>query len=221
MVTQATYEGPQEMGDWQGLGAESVYRVREVQLFCIDDGPLGPEPAPGKEDPLHGIVRLLSDGSFFYSAVANFDVTMRLVERLDVDQRRKAACEPQARSVDEDTKDPNRWHCPPTSIADLPSDPELLYNIFMLTPLFRFRNSLPPGLRRVFDIRGFAVPLCQRFFSTCQVEHGGQKALLTVISRRRWARAGPRFIKRGLDEQGNAGNFAEVRSAKIVDGAGC
>lgn len=80
----------------------------------------------------------------------------------------------------------------------------------MLTPLFRFRNSLPPGLRRVFDIRGFAVPVCQGYFSTCQIEHGGEKALLTLISRRRWARAGPRFIKRGIDEAGKVANFAEV-----------
>ncbi|ORY41446.1 inositol polyphosphate phosphatase [Leucosporidium creatinivorum] len=210
VVTQTTYEGPQEMGEWQGVGAESVYCVREVQIYCLDDGPLGPEPAE-KGSTCFALKHFLGDGSFFYSGTPGFDITMRLAERLEVDKRRAEACAPVSRTA-EDDRDPNRWHCPPTSLADLPSDPELLYNIFMLTPLFRFRNSLPPGLRRVFDIRGFAVPICQGYFSTCQVEHGGEKALLTLISRRRWARAGPRFIKRGIDEQGNVANFAETET---------
>jgi hypothetical protein len=32
------------MGEWQGIGAESVYCVREVQIYSLDDGPLGLEP---------------------------------------------------------------------------------------------------------------------------------------------------------------------------------
>lgn len=101
------------MGDWQGIGAaESVYCVREVQIYSLDDGPLGPESAE-KGSTCFALKHFLGDGSFFYSGTPGFDITMRLAERLKVDEKRVEACAPVSRSG-EDDRDPNRWHCPPT-----------------------------------------------------------------------------------------------------------
>lgn len=104
------------------------------------------------------------------------------------------------------------------SRSDLHADPSLVYNLHALAPLLTLRNSFSTEQRSAFDDRAFAVRICQGFFSTKQVEHDGEELLVTVISRRRWARAGTRFAKRGIDGGGDVANFAEtetiVRSRK-------
>lgn len=98
MVTGSSYEGPDELSHWQTLRAERAYRVREVEIYCLNDGPLGPEPEPRKGAALHGIDRFLSDGSFFYSATPSFDITLRLSERIALSAQTKQKFSPVARA---------------------------------------------------------------------------------------------------------------------------
>lgn len=225
MMTESSYEGPDELSHWQTLRAERAYRVRRVDFYCLNDGPIGPEPVARKGEALYGIARFLGDGSFFYSATPSFDITLCLSERIALNEQNKTIFSPVARAEAFDGMDaakPSRWVrsspkaelCAdislPNSRSDLQSDPQLMYNLHLLSPLFTLRNAFSPELRAAFDARGFAIPLCQGFFSTAQVEHGGEEVLVTIISRRRWARAGTRYNKRGIDGAGNVGNFAEV-----------
>jgi hypothetical protein len=217
VVTVADFVGPQEMHA-QGVGAEHVYKIRDTSFYALDELPPSPmHHGSLGNDPLHlfdefdnrinGLRAFLSSGDLYYSGTANFDLTMRLGERLEQHTIKSEACAPQPR---QDINPTNS--SPPTFLADLPSDPRFLYNIFMITPLFRFRNSLSPGDRTAFDVRGFAIPVIQGYYSTCEIEHGGETAFLTVVSRRGWARAGTRFNKRGIDAEGNVGNFAETET---------
>jgi hypothetical protein len=174
----------------------------------LEDGVVGAEPTDSPDDPCHGVHAILSDGSFYYAGDSNFDLTSRLAERLAYAQSNLAACTPTSRL----SADPEpQLHPPPTHLADLPCDSRFLYNAWLLQSLHNFRNTLSPSDRTLFDVRGFVVSVIQGFYGTREVSLGrGERGILTVVSRRGWARAGTRFNKRGIDRRGAVANFAEV-----------
>lgn len=209
------YAGPADMMA-EGPGSESVYRVGEVLFFALEDGEVGAEPTrPGS--PCHDVHEVLADGHLYYSGSPWFDLTSRLSKRLADARHYTAACTPTPRRAASPTPSP------PFRVADLPTDPRLLFNLVLLDPLHAFRNALSPREKTLFDARGFSVPVIQGFYGATVVDLGkGVKVTLVVCSRRGRRRAGTRFSKRGIDERGHVANFAEVscgscRRERVVD----
>jgi len=91
-------------------------------------------------------------------------------------------------------------------------DKRFLYNHFLLSPLLSFRSSLPLPARNIFDRQGFLVLAIQGFVGIYEISLAGKPAILSLVSRLGWKRAGTRFNVRGVDDEGGVANFAEVRT---------
>ncbi|GAA5922006.1 hypothetical protein JCM1841_000732 [Sporobolomyces salmonicolor] len=126
------------------------------------------------------------------------------LERLKQQQQRDDACEPKSRSA----------RTPPTATASphIHGTPEFIWNIFLLQPLQIFRATLNPTEQALFDARFFILRVIQGYYGAREVQLGEEKVMLSVVSRRGWARAGTRFKKRGIDPEGNVSNFAETET---------
>ncbi|KAJ9663393.1 Inositol-1,4,5-trisphosphate 5-phosphatase 1 [Coniosporium apollinis] len=140
------------------------------------------------EHPCLALKKLLSSGTFYYSA--EFDVTRRL----------------QDRSSDAVT----------VSIDSL--DAGFLWNSYMIQPLVDFRSRLHQHDRDALDssqiltsaIRGFALTIAVPASSSpARTNRIGLPSNLTLISRLSCRRAGTRFNARGIDDDGNVANFVE------------
>jgi endonuclease/exonuclease/phosphatase family metal-dependent hydrolase len=148
-----------------------------------------PRANPEEEHPCLALKKLLSGGTFFYSA--DFDLTRRL-------QRRVADENP--------------------SIAIDSLDAGFLWNSYMVESLVEFRSRLSKAEKVSLDasriltsaIRGFChtitVPYVSAPFGTGR---SGKPSYLTIISRLSCRRAGTRFNSRGMDDDGNVANFVE------------
>ncbi|GAA6027088.1 hypothetical protein JCM8097_006101 [Rhodosporidiobolus ruineniae] len=153
--------------------------------------------------PCFHLRNVLAPGTFYYSE--SFDLTTRYENRVKAQLHREAACTPAAR-------DSTSIPFPPPFLA---GTPEFTWNHYTLAPLLRLRDSLDPHEQAVWDSRFFALPVVQGFYGVKEIPLvGGDKAVLTVLSRRGWARAGTRFKKRGIDDEGAGavGNFAETET---------
>lgn len=89
-------------------------------------------------------------------------------------------------------------------------DTRFLWNTFLIAPLLSFRASLATTARKVFDQQGFIVLAIQGFCGLYDISLGGQPAVLSLVSRLGWKRAGTRFNVRGVDDDGSVANFVEV-----------
>ncbi|KAF2222115.1 SacI homology domain-containing protein [Elsinoe ampelina] len=143
------------------------------------------------EHPCLALKKLLSGGSFYYSA--DFDLTRRLQDR--------PADSP--------------------SIALDSLDRGFLWNAFMIQPLVSFRSRLSDHERMALDesriltsaIRGFAMTLTVPAASApISTNFSGMPSTITLISRLSCRRAGTRFNARGIDDDGNVANFVETES---------
>ncbi|KAF2405568.1 hypothetical protein EJ06DRAFT_486446 [Trichodelitschia bisporula] len=188
---------------------ETVTRIEAVEFHCVSgsawDGVLGEgvnryptedvdeEGFDGREGaiehPCLALKKLLSSGSFYYSA--DFDVTRRLQKRLNDDE---------------------------TTIAIDSLDAGFLWNSFMIQPLVDFRSRLSRNEKAALDasgmltsaIRGFCQEMIVPASSDPFNETGyGDPAHLTLISRLSCRRAGTRFNSRGIDDDGNVANYVE------------
>ncbi|GAA6054550.1 hypothetical protein JCM3770_006025 [Rhodotorula araucariae] len=182
-----------------GMYDQEVERVEEVLFYCVTDPHLLPT-AHDRSHPCHHLRNVLTDGSFMYSKT--FDLTSRLHTRIKVQQQRDAACTPSAR--DDTTIPPVPEHHRGTL--------EYTWNAYLLAPFNILRTYLDPAARAAFDSRSFMLPVVEGFYGAKKVQIGGEKALLSIISRRGWGRAGTRFKKRGIDGDGSVGNFAETET---------
>lgn len=98
-------------------------------------------------------------------------------------------------------------------------DEDMLWNSYMISPLLRFRNHLPPSDKSSLDslkiltcvIRGFSSTLTIPA-STPLLPHmrSNFPSTLSIISRQSSRRAGTRFNSRGIDDDGNVANFVET-----------
>ncbi|GAA5878699.1 hypothetical protein JCM1840_000205 [Sporobolomyces johnsonii] len=190
----------QEPVESVGLQDADVREIESVLFYNLEWHHL--PTAQTRAHPCFHIRRVLESGSFYFSK--SFDLTTRLVERLKQQQQRDDACEPKSRSDS----------TPPTATAspDVHGAPEFVWNTFLLQPLQRFRAMLNPTEQASFDARFFILPVVQGYYGAREVQLGEEKVMLSVVSRRGWRRAGTRFEKRGIDLQGNVGNFAETET---------
>lgn len=176
-----------------GFGVEPISRVLSVEFYCLTsssfDG-FGSAPVDADfseaaayqastsraepsllEHPCAGIRKILSSASFYYSAA--FDISTRL----EVRQARAAErASEKGKEVEHST-----------------FDSRFLWNTYLVTPLLDFRASLSPAARDVFDRQAFVVLSIQGYAGTYNVTLGGQPAVISLISRLGWARAGTRY----------------------------
>lgn len=145
------------------------------------------------EHPCLALKKLLSSGTFYYSA--DFDLTRRLQKRITDDEAT-------------------------ISIDSL--DAGFLWNSYMIQPLVEFRSRLSQREKDALDaskiltsaIRGFCLTINVPDASS-PVRTGlgyGYASYLTLISRLSCRRAGTRFNARGIDDDGNVANFVETET---------
>jgi hypothetical protein len=185
-----------------GYGVEPISRILAVEFFCLTSSnydsypslPLDSTPPSSDyyedstayqtagsrpelpEHPCAPIRKILSSASFYYSSGENaFDLSTRLQARL----ARKEANEKGKGSVDGEEEEEY--------------DPRFLWNTYLVTPLLAFRASLALAVRTVFDRQAFVVLAIQGFAGVYDMSLGGQPAVLSLISRLSWKRAGTRF----------------------------
>ena len=151
---------------------------------------------PLLEHPCMALKKLLSGGSFYYSA--DFDLTKRLQDR------------------------PTET----STVAIDSLDAGFLWNTFMIQPLVDFRSRLSQREKDALDqsriltsaIRGFAqmvaVPPSS---SPARSKASGFPSTMTLISRLSCRRAGTRFNARGIDDGGNVANFVETETIFCTD----
>lgn len=132
------------------------------------------------EHPCNGLRKLLNDGSFYYST--NFDLTTRLQDRGIADN-----------SLSIDTY-----------------KQEYMWNHFMMNEMIQFRNNASPENKKQLDINGFLTTVIRGFAKTVPVQVANHNAMLSIISRQSWKRAGTRYNARGIDDDGNVANFVET-----------
>ncbi|EGD75492.1 hypothetical protein PTSG_06567 [Salpingoeca rosetta] len=80
----------------------------------------------------------------------------------------------------------------------------------MADPRFYWNRSLHKSLIAKPELRVLAVPVIMGFVHIEAVNINGKPCQYCLISRRATARAGTRFFKRGIDEQGHVANYVET-----------
>ncbi|GAA6008994.1 hypothetical protein JCM10207_004058 [Rhodosporidiobolus poonsookiae] len=181
------------------LPVHDVCKIYDVLFFDLTGQH---EPvAKFSKHPCFHLREVLSDGSLHYSR--EFDITTRLESRLTDRTRRQTTCDPVSR------RDLSHPPPPPPSFS---GTPKLTWNHFLLEPLRRFYAGLSAEERDEWHTRSFAMPLMRGAHLVREFELGGQRATLTIISRKGWGRDGTRLAKRGVDDAGNVGNFAETET---------
>lgn len=198
---------------------ETVQRILSVEFHCLsrpdfdhllhdqvnpfptdsldaDGYDHGGHREPLLEHPCMALKKLLSGGSFYYSA--DFDLTKRVQDR------------PMSSST--------------VAIDSL--DGGFLWNAYMIQPLVDFRSRLSENEKSALDksailtsaIRGFAgtvaIPASS---SPARVVRTGLPSSMTLISRLSCRRAGTRFNARGIDDDGNVANFSETETIFSTD----
>ena len=196
---------------------ETVLRIGSVEFYCLNSSDydhvlhdeINPYPTddvgedgfeqrsgrgPGEpplEHPCLALKKLLSSGTFYYSA--DFDLTRRL----------------QDRPADSATID----------IESL--DAGFLWNSHMIKPLVDFRGRLHSREKTALDDSKLLTSAIRGFVSTITVPPSssparnartGLPSTLTLISRLSCRRAGTRFNARGIDDDGNVANYVQTET---------
>ncbi|CAI5439144.1 unnamed protein product [Caenorhabditis angaria] len=92
-----------------------------------------------------------------------------------------------------------------SSMMDRASD-RFIWNGYLLTQI-----------RSVSGAEKFTLPIIHGFFGQTKLQINGSSIKLTIISRRSIYRAGVRFYKRGVDNDGHAANFVETEQILEFD----
>lgn len=175
-----------------GYGVEPISRILAVEFYCLTssafdgagfasteadflDDPSSYQASSSRAEPLehpcNPIRKILSGGGFYYSP--HFDISTRL----EVRQAREAEkASEKGKEVESDE-----------------FDSRFMWNSFLVAPLLKFRASLSPSVRDLFDRQAFVVLCIQGYAGTYSLSLGGQPAVLSLISRLGWKRAGTRF----------------------------
>ena len=138
--------------------------------------------------PWHGVKGVLESNCFYYSPDPKFDLTSRVSS---------------ARLAE-----------PP---VDVPHDPHFTFNRFILEPIIQAMHYLPDNKKKIFVARGFVLPCIQGEYARQMISLRGETCYLAVVTRISPDRSGTRFHRRGLDTDGNAAIFAEVRLSKCKE----
>lgn len=157
--------------------------------------------------PCSAIRKILSSASFYYSPGGEdtFDISTRLQTRVARDQA-AAADLAQGKGKDRDESPPEEFQR------------HFVWNSYLVQPLLDFKSSLSLSARDEFDRQGFVVLAIQGYVGVYDVALAGQQpAVLTLVSRLGWKRAGTRFNVRGVDDEGNVANFVEVSEVVALE----
>ncbi|GAA5957595.1 hypothetical protein JCM3765_001449 [Sporobolomyces pararoseus] len=172
-----------------------------------------PDPSlAGQEHPCNQIRKILSNQSFYFASGSGdqqFDISTRLEARIARAQeqelrKKEKGTDGEAAEMGEDEDG--------YSSSLFTHDKRFLYNHFLLSPLLSFRSSLPLPARTIFDRQGFLVLAIQGFVGIYEISLAGKPAILSLVSRLGWKRAGTRFNVRGVDDEGGVANFAETET---------
>jgi len=102
------------------------------------------------------------------------------------------------------------------------ADERFLWNLHLLNMTIDYRQRLPQAKRQALDRGGFILYAVQGFLGSCTLATADAREAIVInlISRRRHAYAGTRFLTRGLDAEGNAANCVETELvvARMVPG---
>lgn len=199
--------------------AETIQRILSVEFHCLNradydhllNDQVNPFPTdsldadghdyaghrePLLEHPCIALKKLLSGGSFYYSA--DFDLTKRLQDR----------------------------PAEASTVAIDSLDAGFLWNTYMIQPLVDFRSRLSEREKDALDqsriltsaMRGFAATVTVPASSSpARSRTSGYPSHLTLISRLSCRRAGTRFNARGIDDDGNVANFVETETIFCTD----
>lgn len=179
---------------------QTIYRIYGVDFFSINNDkwdfvdldtnglPILPDIDPEEEKasgsyvkhPCTDLRKLVSTGGFYYSS--NFDLTNSL----------------QTRGANAHTLSVDNFN------------QEYMWNSFMLDEIIKFRNKLDPHVKEILDDEGFLTTVIRGFAETFQTNMKDQPALVTIISRQSWKRAGTRYNSRGIDDDSYVSNFVET-----------
>lgn len=223
-----------------GVGTEPISRILSLDFFCLSSpaydylhAPLNAsntqggaafdpsvssytdeatraDPSVTNLDPCAQIRKILSNQSFYFASGAGdqqFDISTRLEARIARAQEQHVR--QKSRGTDGEAAELGEEEDGYSSSL-FTHDKRFLYNHFLLSPLLAFRSSLPLQARTIFDQQGFLVLAIQGFVGVYEISLAGKPAILSLVSRLGWKRAGTRFNVRGVDDEGGVANFAEV-----------
>ncbi|PWN93379.1 hypothetical protein FA10DRAFT_270625 [Acaromyces ingoldii] len=166
--------------------------------------------APILEHPCTSIKKLLGTGTFYYAKDGAFDLSRRLEKRIagTTKARRRPPPPPSGQAAAElSATSPKQ-----TSVADpWKYDDRFVWNSYMLEPLLEFRSRLETPERQALDAEGFFVLAIQGYvgISALPSQDSSGPAIVSLVSRLSWKRAGTRYNTRGIDDSGNVANFVE------------
>lgn len=166
--------------------------------------------APILEHPCTSIKKLLGTGTFYYAKDGAFDLSRRLEKRIagTTKARRRPPPPPSGQAAAElSATSPKQ-----TSVADpWKYDDRFVWNSYMLEPLLEFRSRLETPERQALDAEGFFVLAIQGYvgISALPSQDSTGPAIVSLVSRLSWKRAGTRYNTRGIDDSGNVANFVE------------
>ncbi|GAA6012488.1 hypothetical protein JCM11491_004347 [Sporobolomyces phaffii] len=166
----------------------------------------------GQPHPCSEIRKILSNQSFYFASGAGdqqFDISTRLEARIARAQEQQLR--QKAKGTDGDAAELGEEDDGYSSSL-FTHDKRFLYNHFLLSPLLSFRSSLPLPARHISDQQGFLVLAIQGFVGVYEISLAGKPAVLSLVSRLGWKRAGTRFNVRGVDDEGGVANFAETET---------
>ncbi|ORY47698.1 hypothetical protein BCR33DRAFT_696129 [Rhizoclosmatium globosum] len=95
------------------------------------------------------------------------------------------------------------------------ADERFFWNKNLQAPLIALAKSNPDT-----DISAFILPLMTGFMEFKDLPYNGKRVSFGLISRRSKFRAGTRYNTRGVDADGNVGNYVETEQVIVVSGEG-
>lgn len=129
------------------------------------------------EHPCASVRKFLCSGAFYSSSGPNaFDLSTRLQARME-----RAESSKKGKEIGHDTEE---------------RSDHFLWNSYLAEPLLDYRASLPEQAREDFDRQSFVVLAIQGYCGVYDISLGGEPAVLSLISRLGWKRAGTRFAVR-------------------------
>nr|XP_031862893.1 uncharacterized protein CI109_001367 [Kwoniella shandongensis]KAA5529965.1 hypothetical protein CI109_001367 [Kwoniella shandongensis] len=150
----------------------------------------------GVENPCNGMRKYLESGGFFFAEGCKWDISRRMGETNPV----------QAELNDGGVQHPLETF-----------DERFVWNKSLLAPFLTFRSALSDDMRTELDSQTLLIPIIQGFCGSLPLSTGGwttdgkpEVAVLGMISRLSWKRAGARFRTRGIDDDGQVANFVET-----------
>ncbi|KAI8608948.1 Endonuclease/exonuclease/phosphatase [Chytriomyces sp. MP71] len=150
--------------------------------------------------PCAPLIKLFSAGSFYFAPGS--DLTRSVHARTSIPQGMHFI--PSARSHSKQQLDPS---LSPFETAD----PQFFWNASILASLLSMRSlELPPHHRASLDASHMLIQAIQGFAG---VQPVNPRLNLSIVSRLSCRNAGTRFNARGIDDEGECGNFVETEFA--------